>query len=584
MKRFLTSLFTLLFLLSLVQVNAQTARTAFVEEATQASCPPCATFNPQVQALVNDNAENTIFMGYQVSWPGFDQMNLDNPTEVAARVSYYGITGAPSIVVQGTNFEQTFNQSQLNNATADESEFAITLDAEVVLDELIVTGNIEATLAASGDFKLRLALVEKLITIEDAPGGTNGETEYHHVFKKFLNGPTGIDLENEWTVGDTYDINETLALGALTIYHFDKLEVIAFIQNDDDKYVHQAAKVSEIPVTVALTTNATGLGISGTPETLCFGEQTITPVFTLQNGGNDELTSAEIVYSVNDGAEQTVAWTGSLNTLATENVTLEPISFTAGAEGTVINAYVQNPNGATDENADDDASEAIIEGASVSTGMAELTLITDDYGDETYWQITDAAGQVVASGGNEAVGLTNIGTGNFPAPADPSAYGNGQTVVVEIPLESDGCYTFTITDYFGDGICCDWGNGSYQLKDDEGNIMFAGGEFAEVTDAPFEGRMIVGVEEDQAFVSNFSVSPNPVINSARVDFSILDAATTTISVINTLGQEVQRKELGKIAAGTYNLNLDMSDLNAGIYMINIISGDVKGTHKVMLAK
>lgn len=584
MKRFLTSLFTLLFLLSLVQVNAQTARTALVEEATQASCPPCATFNPQVQALVNDNAENTIFMGYQVSWPGFDQMNLDNPTEVAARVSYYGITGAPSIVVQGTNFEQTFNQSQLNNATADESEFAITLNAEVVLGELIVTGNVEATLAASGDFKLRIALLEDLITIEDAPGGTNGETEYHHVFKKFLGGSAGISLANEWAVGDTYEINETLALDPLTIYHFEGLEVVAFIQNDTDKYVHQATKVSNLDITVELTTNGTGVALSGTPAALCSGEQTITPVFTLQNGGNDELTSADIVYSVNGGAEQTVAWTGSLATLSTEKVTLDPITFMAGAEGNVVNARVENPNGATDENADDNAVETVIGGSALSTNIAELTLITDNYGNETYWQVTDGAGMVVASGGNAGVGLTNTGVGAGAPPTDPGAYGNNQTIVVEIPLESAGCYSFSIGDYWGDGICCGFGEGSYVLRDSDGEIMFSGGEFAATNDDPFEASEPVGVKEDQEFVSTFSVSPNPVINTARVDFNILAAATTTISVINALGQEVQRQELGKIAAGNHNLNLDMSNLNAGVYMINIISGDVKGTQKVMLAK
>lgn len=39
-----------------------------------------------------------------------------------------------------------------------------------------------------------------------------------------------------------------------------------------------------------------------------------------------------------------------------------------------------------------------------------------------------------------------------------------------------GDYTFIISDFFGDGICCDVGNGSYSLSVD-GAIVGAGGEF-----------------------------------------------------------------------------------------------------------
>ena len=41
----------------------------------------------------------------------------------------------------------------------------------------------------------------------------------------------------------------------------------------------------------------------------------------------------------------------------------------------------------------------------------------------------------------------------------------------------DGCYAFTINDSFGDGICCDFGEGSYTVSSD-GAVLAAGGEFA----------------------------------------------------------------------------------------------------------
>ena len=35
----------------------------------------------------------------------------------------------------------------------------------------------------------------------------------------------------------------------------------------------------------------------------------------------------------------------------------------------------------------------------------------------------------------------------------------------------DGCYFFAIYDDYGDGICCDWGEGSYSLSDANGNAF-----------------------------------------------------------------------------------------------------------------
>lgn len=72
----------------------------------------------------------------------------------------------------------------------------------------------------------------------------------------------------------------------------------------------------------------------------------------------------------------------------------------------------------------------------------ELTLILDDFPEETTWAITDSSNSVVESGG--------------PYPGE-SSFNETYTL-------SDGDYTFTISDTFGDGICCNYGLGSYELK------------------------------------------------------------------------------------------------------------------------
>lgn len=72
----------------------------------------------------------------------------------------------------------------------------------------------------------------------------------------------------------------------------------------------------------------------------------------------------------------------------------------------------------------------------------DLSFTFDDYPEETTWEITDADGMVVFSGG----------------PYD------GETSFNDSFFLEDGCYTFTIFDAFGDGICCGYGSGSYSLS------------------------------------------------------------------------------------------------------------------------
>jgi len=83
-----------------------------------------------------------------------------------------------------------------------------------------------------------------------------------------------------------------------------------------------------------------------------------------------------------------------------------------------------------------------------------VTINTDDYGNETSWQLRDSNGQTLGGGSN---------------------FASNQSFVREFCL-NDGDYTFAIADTFGDGICCREGNGSYVI-DANGVELLRGGEF-----------------------------------------------------------------------------------------------------------
>jgi len=124
-----------------------------------------------------------------------------------------------------------------------------------------------------------------------------------------------------------------------------------------------------------------------------------------------------------------------------------------GGDGTTCSGCTDPEACNYDPAATQDDGSCIIGG----TGVI-INILTDNYPGETTWTLTDdALGTTVASGG---------------------PYSDGATAIQEVVCVGDGCYTFTILDSFGDGVCCSYGVGSYDLTVD-GALLMAGGEFAE---------------------------------------------------------------------------------------------------------
>jgi len=400
----------ILFTCLTFHVIAQSPRMVLIEEATQASCNACAVQNVGFDAILEANSDKVTVLKYHAAQPGYDRMNLDNPEEVQSRLNYYNFAGVPPVAfINGAYVANDcgayegapacLDQFDIITAHNSTSIFDLAVNASYVNNMLNVTGTLTANEPIDGDLKLRLALAEQVIQYEDAPGGTNGELEYTHVFKKFVTGADGTDLSDSWSPGDSYVFDESLDLAGVTIYDYTTLELIAFVQDDSDGNVLQAAKDTDIPLNVSLDDNAIAFGTKGIPEELCAGEHTITPVLTLQNGGNNTLNSVEISYTVNGGTAQSFTWTGTLATLDREDIVLSDYTFTVNNSNTV-SITVQNPNGTTDENTADNTIEKNITAAIETTdNTVILQLTTDDYPEETTWQMRSASGALLFNGG-----------------------------------------------------------------------------------------------------------------------------------------------------------------------------------------
>lgn len=180
-----------------------------------------------------------------------------------------------------------------------------------------------------------------------------------------------------------------------------------------------------------------------------------------------------------------------------------------------------------------------------------LTINLDNYPEETAWTLQTSGGATVAS--------------NSYSTANP----DGSTVVENINGLSSGDYTFTITDAFGDGICCGFGNGSYTLESSEG-VIASGGDFGasdvtafcvDDTKSPaLRTQPLAGQDNDM-----FKIYPNPAKTVLHID--VQDQRVDNIKVFSMLGMLVS--EIGDSGVRS----IDVSNYKTGTYFVRITSGD-----------
>merc|ERR1712151_125897 len=86
----------------------------------------------------------------------------------------------------------------------------------------------------------------------------------------------------------------------------------------------------------------------------------------------------------------------------------------------------------------------------------EVVIKTDMYPSDTSWELFDSSGQQIMQGKSYKKSLKEF---------------TAKTTAAR------GCYTFVINDVWGDGLCCQWGYGYYDLIYDGEYAVFDGGRF-----------------------------------------------------------------------------------------------------------
>jgi lysyl endopeptidase len=277
------------------------------------------------------------------------------------------------------------------------------------------------------------------------------------------------------------------------------------------------------------------------PDVDC-GVTEFSPTISLTNLGVNDITSATISWDVNGGTAQTIDFNGTLVQNETEQFVLDPIDFQEGES--TINAEITQINGANDDNPNNNniSNTFDVGGDSFGTTQVQLDLLTDDWAQETTWEFRTTGGTVLYNGG----------------PYQESADDN--TLFTEFfDVDLSQCYEFEIFDTAGDGICCGFGIGSYELTTDTGAVIFSGGEFgdSELT----EVRIASTLGSESNTLSNVALYPNPA--NSQITIALSDnSANTSFRIINLLGQNISN---GMITNRSTAINVD--SYKTGLYFV-----------------
>jgi hypothetical protein len=278
------------------------------------------------------------------------------------------------------------------------------------------------------------------------------------------------------------------------------------------------------------------------------------PVLKIVNKGSAAITSASVRFGIDGANFRTVNWTGNIAPNESQNITLNSLTTTGGNHSFI--AEILTVNGTTDQNNSNNTETlnfSIVK--SYESTTINFVLQRDFFGRETTWTLKNTAGTTLYEGGPYA---NTSDTEPLPAPLQTT-----------FNLINNECYTFTIEDSEQDGICCDYGTGSYTLTTPAGEIIASGGEFGASESQSF--RIDSLSSSEVKLLNSVVIYPNPTLNVLNVFADNKLEIPEMYTIINPLGQIIASKTL----ITSEDLKINVSGLSKGIYFLKLTKNNFK---------
>ena len=630
MKNIVSTLLVCLFSVAAFGQN----RLVLVEHFTQASCGPCASQNPALKTLLDANATKVVALKYQTSWPGVDPMNAANPTEAAARVQYYNVTGVPNSVMDGSGpgspgtivttstINNRYNTAAPLNISASH-QWTAGYDSIQIGVFVANAGTATVASGAAGSLKLHVAVIEEEVNYPSAPG-SNGETNFYQVMRKMVPDASGTTMADSWTAGQTQMFVFKVAAPSY-LANLNKVAVVAFIQDNSNKSVLNASRTTAQTI-AGLPDIGVNAFTAATPG-LCNG--TTTPMVTIKNEGSLAITSASVAYAINGGTPVTQNWTGSLSAGATAVVSFPQVTLPAGTNSLV--ATVSSPNGTGDVNGMNNMSAPLI--AAVLNNTATPAPYSEGMESTSFNSIP--AGHVLLYNTATKPLVTVVSKAQVNGlPQELGGYGQStKSLMVDFFTMQSGAQASIITPkvsgitanhklYFNhayasyageaDGlkifVSSNCGTTWTNVFDKSGTALATAPNatsrfFPQPTQwypntislSQFAGQeLIVKFECNSAYgnnlwLDNFWINtaalgeeeiqaaqaklyPNPARDAVKVSLQVSEAGEALVEVINLNGQTVIA-QTASVEAGMQSIDLNVADLANGVYTVKIALND-----------
>jgi len=452
-----------------------------------------------------------------------------------ARNSFYAITGYPTYkfdgilqVVGGSGSSSMYSSyvPKVNQRNAVLSDF--TIDIEFTN---LGNNNYTATFTMNnvgGNTTTGLKL-QVTITESHMPISWGLSDEVNFVDRLMVPNQNGTVLDFSGGSTQVVTLNFTMS----GFWDADNCEIVAFIQAPNKEILQGTKKYMAIPL----------YNIDAQAKSVVYPEgafcgNSLEPIVLIKNMGGDELTSLDVEYSINGGSPQLLAWTGNLGFNLGEEITLPEISFISQPVNT-FEFTVSNPNGQPDPNpVNDNLAQDFEADPQIPTSTVNFEIKTDQYPTETTWKVRNSAGTILYSGGPY----------------------NGANTIYTATWEFNelDCYTFTIYDQYGDGICCAYGNGYYKLKDQNNVVFIQGGQFGSEETKPFEKA------DANAVTADFMADVTSIIEGESVNFSDMSIGNVTswdwVFEGGTPATSIeQNPTVTYLLEGTYDVTLTVSN-------------------------
>jgi hypothetical protein len=319
-----------------------------------------------------------------------------------------------------------------------------------------------------------------------------------------------------------------------------------------------------------------------------------TPSVTLKNFGSGALTSAQIIYKVDNGTETTYNWTGNL--IGNSSVVVSLGSVTGYAAGVhTFTAKTAMPNGQADGNILNDATVNNFEYVTCSninepadntptsaTVIAPNSFINSQIGsrfDNDFYKITT----------NNASPKLKVTLTNLPENYNLFVYvakQNGQiSHLVSASLKQDRRNEKITLNFPKKGA-------TYFIRVASQNGKFSANECYTLTvntsSTNFfnNNRNEAGEEEETGATTTeevLSLYPNPTREDINIRFQAAEEADYTVQILDIMGKEVHR-ELANFRAGNNILTIPTDNIMKGIYFVKVSSETQSEVSKLVVEK